>query len=74
MQVSVRVVAGAKKEKVEALPNNRLKISVKQKPEQGVANARVIELVAEHFKIAPQKVRIVKGHKSPSKILEIGSI
>ncbi len=72
MQVSVKVAAGAKKEVVEALPNNRFKISVKAKPEQGAANARVIELVAKHFNVPQKKVRIIKGHKTPTKILEIG--
>ena len=71
MQVNVRVTAGAKKEKVEALSEMRLKISVKQKAKEGAANARVLELVAAHYKVPIKKVHIVRGHKRPSKILEI---
>ena len=71
MQVRVRVTAGAKKEGIEALPNNRFKIAVKQKPEQGAANKRVIELVAAHFRVAPKKVRIIRGHKTPFKIMVV---
>ena len=74
MQISVRVVAGAKREAVEALSKSRLKILVKQKPEHGAANARVVELVARHFKVPAKAVRIVRGHKTPSKILEVGGV
>ena len=72
MQLSVKVTAGVKKEGIEALPNNRFKILVKAKAEQGAANERVIELVAAHFKVPARKVRIIRGHKTPSKILEVG--
>lgn len=72
MQMSVRVTAGANKEKVEVLSDTRLKIAVKQKAEQGAANGRVVELVAKHFGVPVKTVRIVKGHKTPSKILKVG--
>lgn len=71
MQVSVRVTAEASKEKVEVSSDTRLKIAVKQKAEAGSANARVVELVAKHFGVPVKTVRIIKGHKSPSKILAI---
>ena len=72
MQIRVRVTARAKRERVEVLSDTRLEIAVKQKPAQGAANARVIELVAEHYKVPKKKVRIVRGHTAPSKILEVG--
>ena len=71
MQISVKVLAGAKKEEIEPLPNNRFKVAVKAKAERGAANKRVLELVAAHFKVSAKKVRIIKGHKTPSKILEV---
>jgi len=74
MQVSIKVVAGAKKEGIESLPNSRFKISVKQKPAQGAANKRVVELIAAHFKVPTKKVRIIHGHKTPSKILEVAGV
>lgn len=71
MQISVRVTAGAKKEGIEVFPKNRFKISVKPKAEAGAANERVLELVAKHFKVPVKKVRILRGHKTPSKIISI---
>lgn len=79
MQVSVRVVAGAKKEGVEPLSKNlpagqagRLKISVKAKAEAGAANARAVVLLAKHLGVPAKTVRIIKGHKTPSKIIAVG--
>lgn len=71
MQISVRVVAGAKMEGVEALPNNRFRVSVKAKAKAGAANERALELIAKHFGVTTKKVRIVRGHKTPSKIISI---
>jgi hypothetical protein len=71
MQVSVRVKTGVKKERVEEQKSGRLGVFVKTAPKQGAANARVVELVAKHFGVAQKKVRIIRGHKSPSKILEV---
>ncbi|KKR62084.1 MAG: hypothetical protein UV43_C0010G0020 [Parcubacteria group bacterium GW2011_GWF2_42_7] len=36
-----------------------------------MANAQVLELVAEHFKVPKNKVRIVNGHRHPSKLLVV---
>ena len=71
MFVKVRVRADTKKEEVKALSNTHFEISVKEKPLQNLANKRVVELVARHFKIPAKAVRIVSGHRSPSKILSL---
>jgi len=69
--VHVKVRAGAKKESFLKLSETQFKISVKEKAEQNRANRRVIELVAAEFRISPEKVRILSGHHSPSKILVV---
>jgi uncharacterized protein (TIGR00251 family) len=69
--VSVRVVASAKREKVEELKNGRLNISVKEPAEQNRANRRTLELVAEYFGAAKNKVHIISGHKSPAKVFSV---
>jgi uncharacterized protein YggU (UPF0235/DUF167 family) len=72
MYVSVRVLAKAKKEMVEELKGGRLKISVKETAERNLANRRVLELVARHFKLPEDKVRLISGHTRPSKIFAVG--
>lgn len=71
MYVKVRVYANAKKEAVAVISENRLRISVKQKPVQNLANRRVAELVAYHYRVTVKKVRLISGHQSPSKIFSV---
>ena len=69
MYVKVRVIAGAKKELVQEVSAWHFKISVREPAERNLANRRIVELVASHYKIAPKQARIISGHQSPSKIL-----
>ena len=71
MYIHIAVTAGAKKESFKQIKDDHFEISVKEKAERNMANTRVIELVAEHFKIPKNKVRIVNGHRHPSKLLVI---
>lgn len=71
MHIKVRVSTEAKKDQVTELASDTLTISVRAKPERNEANRRVIELVAEHWSVPAGRVRIIHGHHSPAKILEI---
>lgn len=71
MYISVRVLAGARQERVEALPKGRLRISVKEPAERNLANRRVRELLAEHLSLPLARVRLLSGHASPSKLFVI---
>lgn len=46
-------------------------VSVKEPPVQGRANAAIIKALAAYFKVAPSRVRIVFGHTSREKIVEV---
>jgi uncharacterized protein YggU (UPF0235/DUF167 family) len=70
MYVSVRVVAGASVERLEE-QKGRLTIWVTQPAKQNLANRRVIELVARHFKLPLKKVRVISGHHTPAKLFSI---
>ncbi|MBS3913727.1 MAG: DUF167 domain-containing protein [Bacteroidetes bacterium] len=71
MYLKVSVIAGARKETFEQKSKDHFKISVKEKAERNMANTRIIELVAEHFKVHANKVRIINGHHHPSKLLSV---
>ena len=71
MYVKVRVIAGAKKETAQEVSAGYFKISVREPAERNMANRRIVELVAAHYKRAAKQVRIISGHTSPSKILSI---
>lgn len=69
--IHCKVTAGVKKEVFKQKSEDHFEISVKEKAERNMANARVLELVAEYFKVSVNKVRIINGHKHPSKLLII---
>lgn len=71
MFVKVKVVAGSKKEEIKKNKENSFLILVKEKAERNLANRRVCEIIAEHFKVSTKSVRIINGHQSPSKILSV---
>lgn len=67
--IHVAVKAGVKKEIFKQKSKDHFEISVKEKAERNEANNRVLELVAEYFKVPKNKVRIINGHHHPSKLL-----
>jgi uncharacterized protein YggU (UPF0235/DUF167 family) len=67
----VKVTAGARKESFKQKSEDHFEVSVREKAERNLANARVLELVAEHFRVPVHNVRIVNGHHHPSKLLVI---
>lgn len=78
MNIFVKVKLKAKEEKVKIADpkmfeenENHFEVFVGEPPLEGRANKRVIELIAEYFKISPSKVKIIQGFKSKEKILEI---
>jgi uncharacterized protein YggU (UPF0235/DUF167 family) len=71
MYVKVRVKTGARTESLQAVAPDRFVLAVKEKPERNLANRRVVALIAAHFHVAENRVRIVNGHHAPSKLLLI---
>lgn len=69
--IHVKVTVGAGKESFKKKTKDHFEISVKEKAERNMANTRVLALVAVHLKVAVKKVRIVNGHRHPSKLLVI---
>lgn len=71
MFVRVTVDPKAKREEIIDEGENRLKISVREPAERNMANRRVRELVANHFKIEQSDVSIIVGHRGRQKIISI---
>ena len=69
--IHAKVTAGARKETFSQQSEDHFDVSVKEKAERNMANARVIALVALHFAVPEKNVRIVNGHRHPSKLLII---
>ena len=81
MYIKVIVAAGAKRESLKKKKSlnsaqdkaDTFEVSVKEKTERNMANERVVELVAEHFKVQTNKVRIINGHHRPHKLISINT-
>ncbi len=71
MYIKARVKTGQKKESVEQFTPFGFKVSVKEKAERNSANARIVKIIAERLGVPAKKVRIIRGHHSPSKMLSV---
>ncbi len=74
MYIKARVIAGAKKEEIILEKQNYFKIFVREKAERNMANDRVLQLLARHYGVTLNKIKIVNGHQSPSKLLSIDGL
>jgi len=71
MYIRVKVKAGAKEENLKKKSETHFDIEVKEKALRNMANRRVLDMVANYFSVSNGKVRIISGHHSPSKILDV---
>ena len=70
MLIKIRVKTSSRKETVTKKADDSYEVSVKEEAERNMANKRIIGIFR---KLNPGKsVKIIKGHHSPSKIIEIG--
>lgn len=74
MKIFVQAKPNSKEEKVEKIligGQESYRVYVKEPPVQGRANAAIIKLLADYFKVSPYKVGIISGHASRQKVVEI---
>lgn len=66
--IKVKVHAGEKKNRLEQKSPDTFEIWVKAPAEQGRANEAVRAALAEHLDLPENKLSLIKGATSPSKI------
>lgn len=71
MIVSIKVHPNSKKSEIRKIGDS-YEARIDAPAEKGRANARLIELLADYFKIKKSAVRIIRGHTSRNKVVEIG--
>jgi uncharacterized protein (TIGR00251 family) len=72
MLIAVNVTTEARKESVDIINPTRYEISVKEPALRHSANDRVIRILSGMF--PKRSVRLIKGHHSPHKIVDIGEV
>jgi uncharacterized protein (TIGR00251 family) len=70
-KLRVKIVPSSSRDSIVGWLGESLKIKVKAPPEQGKANAAVIELLASILEIEQKRIAVVNGHLSPVKVLMI---
>ena len=70
MQITVRVIPGSSRSEVE--PGDPWRVHVHARPAEGKANEELLQIISRHFGVARSAVRILHGHASRSKTVEIG--
>lgn len=74
IEISVKVVPGASRDRVAGLLGNSLKIAVSAPPEKGKANQNVVDLLAKTLGIKRNTIAIVAGHTQPMKTVLVTGI
>jgi uncharacterized protein YggU (UPF0235/DUF167 family) len=69
--VKLKVHPDSKKTKVLKKSDDGFEIWVKSKAERGQATRECLEILANEIKIDIKRLRVIKGLKTPSKIVEI---
>lgn len=71
MKISIKVIPGASKDEIIKIDENNFKIKTTKPPEDGKANAAVIEILAKYFGVKKNQIEIISGQTSQRKIIEI---
>lgn len=71
MLIHVKVHPGSKEDKVVVKNETSLDVFVRDEAEDNKANKKMLALVAIHFQTVQGRIRILTGHHSPSKILDV---
>jgi hypothetical protein len=69
--VKIKVIPNSKLNKIVEQKDNFLKIKLTAPACEGKANKALILFLSQEFKIAKNKIRIIKGEKSREKLIQI---
>jgi uncharacterized protein len=70
-RLRLRVVPGARRSEIVGRHGEAWKVRVKAPPERGAANDAVLELLADALGVSAGDVRLVSGHGSRDKMVEL---
>lgn len=71
MKLFITAKAGAREEKVEKIDDTHYRVWVKEQPEKGKANEKIIRVISRHRGVPRSHVTIISGRASKKKVLEV---
>lgn len=72
MLIRLKVFPKSRKEGLKETKSGKFELYIRAEAKRGEANMRVIEILGEKF--PNSKIRIIKGHTTPNKHIEISGI
>jgi len=69
--IRVHVTPNAMEARVTRVDEASFEVRVDEKASEGRANKRLVEILAEHFKVPKSRISIVRGAKSRDKTVEV---
>ncbi len=72
MKVTVIAKPNSRKESIVANPDGSLSIKVNAVPEDGKANKRIVEMLANYYNTPKSAIHLMSGSTSKKKIFQIG--
>lgn len=70
MRIKVKVIPNAKKSEIFG-EGSSLRVRLAAPATEGKANSLLVKLLADHFNVKKSKIRIVSGHKSREKTVDV---
>lgn len=74
IRLQVKVVPGAKRQRIAGPLGGALKVMIAQPPEGGAANRALCLLLAKHFGVPARQVEVVQGHASAWKTVRVAGL
>ena len=71
IQIDIKAVPGASKNEFAGIKDNRLRVRIAAAPEDGKANAALIDFFAKALGCAKRDVRLLSGEKSRLKTIAV---
>jgi uncharacterized protein (TIGR00251 family) len=71
MLIKVKAKPRSKEEYVKKLGEDFYEVAVKEAPEKGRANARIVELLSMYFGVKKDRIKLVAGETSKSKLFQV---
>lgn len=71
MLLHIKVKAGSKKDSVLKKSETSYVVSVKEEARENMANKKMLALMAETLSVPVSIIRLITGHHTPSKIIEV---
>ncbi len=71
MYIKVNLTPDAKKDFIRKAGPDKYSINVKDKPIRNLANKKMLAVLASELKVTPQQLKIIRGHRTPSKLISL---